>query len=415
MERNNQTKHVEAAIFTKSQSALWALPVTNRDRATEAWGAVLAMALCVSVLIASEFMPVSLLTPIASDLGVTEGRMGQAISISGIFAVITSLFVSGLTRRLDRRVVVTSFSLVLLVSGGIVTFAPNYVVLMIGRALLGVAVGGFWSMSTAIVMRLVREDAVPKGLAMLNAGNAIAATISAPLGSLLGDHIGWRGAFFTVVPLALLALVWQWMSLPALPPRGDGQSRNVLSLLRRRQVALGMSSMLFLFMGQFALFTYLRPFLEMVTELPVSSLSLLLLFMGLAGALGTYLITGMLRARLFSILAAIPFLMALIAFGLIMLGTFSLATAAFLIAWGLLGTAAPVGWGTWLSRHLADDAEAGGGLQVATIQLAITMGAAIGGYLFDTAGWMSTFAFAAALLVGSSALAVAAWHAGRRT
>ena len=92
-------------------------------------------------------------------------------------------------------------------------------------------------------MRLVREDAVPKGLAMLNAGNAIAATISAPLGSLLGDHIGWRGAFFTVVPLALLALVWQWMSLPALPPRGDGQSRNVLSLLRRRQVALGMSSM----------------------------------------------------------------------------------------------------------------------------------------------------------------------------
>ena len=404
MKRNNHTKRAEAAILPMSQSALWALPVTNSESPKEAWGAVLAMALCVSVLIASEFMPVSLLTPIATDLGVSEGRMGQAISISGIFAVITSLLVSGLTRRLDRRLVVTFFALALFISGGIVTFAPNYGVLMIGRALLGVAVGGFWSMSTAIVMRLVPENAVPKGLAMLNAGNAISATISAPLGSLLGDYIGWRGAFFIVVPLALLALVWQWISLPSLPPRRGDRSRNVLGLLRRRQVALGMGSILLLFMGQFALFTYLRPFLETVTGLPVSSLSLLLLLMGLAGALGTYLITGMLKARLFSILAAIPFLMALIAFGLIMAGTSSLTAAVLLIAWGLVGTAAPVGWGTWLSRHLADDAEAGGGLQVATIQLAITMGATIGGYLFDTAGWLSTFAFAAALLVGSSAL-----------
>ena len=414
MEQSHSIENGEAVALTKSQSALWALPVANTDRPTEAWGAVLAMALCVSVLIASEFMPVSLLTPIATDLGVTEGRMGQAISISGIFAVITSLFVSGLMRRVDRRLVVIFFALVLFVSGGIVTFAPNYGVLMIGRALLGVAVGGFWSMSTAIIMRLVPEDAVPKGLAMLNAGNAISATIAAPLGSLLGDYIGWRGAFFTVVPLALLALAWQWMSLPSLPPRGDDRSRNVLGLLRRRQVALGMGSILLLFMGQFALFTYLRPFLEMVTGLPVSSLSLLLLMMGLAGALGTYLIAGMLKARLFCILAAIPFLMALIAFGLIMAGMSSLATAVCLIVWGLLGTAAPVGWGTWLSRHLADDAEVGGGLQVATIQLAITMGAAIGGYLFDTAGWMSTFAFAATLLVGSSAMAAATWHASRR-
>ena len=68
-----------------------------------AWGAVSSMALCVAVLIASEFMPVSLLTPIAGDLGLTEGQAGQAISISGLFAVVTSLFVAGLTRDIDRK------------------------------------------------------------------------------------------------------------------------------------------------------------------------------------------------------------------------------------------------------------------------------------------------------------------------
>ena len=83
--------------------------------------------------------------------------------------------------------------------------------------------------------------------------------------------------------------------------------------------------------------------------------------------------------------------------------------AGLLVVWGFFGTAAPVGWGTWLSRALRDDAEAGGGLQVAVIQLAITVGAAAGGLMFDAVGWWSTLALAMALLVGSSCAAWAAW------
>ncbi|MCS3450279.1 MULTISPECIES: MFS transporter [Bradyrhizobium] len=377
-------------------------------RPQAAWGAVFSMALCVAVLIASEFMPVSLLTPIADGLGISEGRAGQAISVSGIFAVVTSLFIADLAKRIDRKLVLTSFSLLLVVSGLVVTFAPDYAVLMIGRALLGVAIGGFWSMSTAIVMRLVPQNAVPKGLAMINAGNAIAATVSAPLGSLLGDHVGWRGAFFLVVPLALLALIWQWIGLPALPPRRREGSGNVFKLLLRRQVALGMAAIFLLFMGQFALFTYLRPFLETVTGVGVSTLSAILLLMGLAGVAGTWTIGQLLQERLYSILIGIPLVMALLASALIALGSVPAAVTTLLVGWGFFGTAAPVGWGTWLSRTLPDDAEAGGGLQVAVIQFAITLGAATGGVLFDALGWWSPFALGAALLLGSALAATAA-------
>ncbi|MCA1406707.1 MFS transporter [Ensifer sp. IC3342] len=373
-----------------------------------AWGAVASMALCVAVLIASEFMPVSLLTPIASDLGMSEGQAGQAISISGLFAVMTSLSIAGLTRNIDRKIVLSSFSLLLIVSGLIVTFAPNYAALMTGRALLGIAIGGFWSMSTAIVMRLLPDSAVPNGLAMLNAGNAIAATISAPLGSFLGDYVGWRGAF-ALVPLALLALIWQSLSMPSLPTRRRKAAGNVFRLLGRRQVALGMTAILLLFMGQFALFTYLRPFLESVAGYSVSALSLVLLSMGLAGVAGTWSISRLLTTRLYSIVIFIPLVMAAIAILLIALGSMKLPVAGLLIAWGFFGTAAPVGWGTWLSRVLRDDAEAGGGLQVAVIQFAITIGAAAGGLLFDWAGWWSSFAVAAALLLGSAMAALAAW------
>ena len=166
------------------------------------WGSVFALTLCVATLIASEFMPVSLLTPIASDLGVSEGTAGQAIAVSGLFAVLTSLSISSVTRGIDRRTVLLSLTLAMILSGVMVAFAPNTAVFMAGRALVGVVIGGFWSMSAATVMRLVPESQVPRALGLLNGGNALAVTIAAPLGSFLGQYIGWRGAFFAVVPLA---------------------------------------------------------------------------------------------------------------------------------------------------------------------------------------------------------------------
>jgi MFS family permease len=135
---------------------------TNPQPATASWGAVFALTLCVGTLIASEFMPISLLTPIAADLHVSEGRAGQAIAVSGLFAVLTSLSISSLTRGLDRRWVLLGLTLLMMLSGLMVAFAPTTSIFMAGRALVGVVIGGFWSMSAATVMRLVPEAAVPR-------------------------------------------------------------------------------------------------------------------------------------------------------------------------------------------------------------------------------------------------------------
>lgn len=373
-----------------------------------AWGAVFSMALCVVVLIASEFMPVSLLTPIAQDLGISQGQAGQAISISGFFAVLTSLLNTPLTGQFDRKKVLLGFSLLLTVSGLIVTFAHNGLMFMTGRALLGVAIGGFWSMSTATVMRLVPKNSVAKGLALINGGNALAATVAAPLGSFLGQYIGWRGSFFLVVPLAVLAFAWQWASIPAMRSEPSARSSNPFRLLGNSQVAIGMLAIMLLFMGQFAVFTYLRPFLETITQVSVTTLSLMLLLLGVFGVVGTYLIGALLQHRMYAYLIGIPLSMALVAGVLIAMGSSTLAVGFLLAAWGLVATPAPVAWGLWLSKTLPDDAEAGGGLMVATIQLAITLGAGLGGFMFDALGWWSPFAFGVAALAASAAFAWAA-------
>ncbi len=260
-------------------------------------------------------------------------------------------------------------------------------------------------MSAATVMRLVPKDQVPRALGVLNGGNAAATTIAAPLGSFLGQYIGWRGAFFVVVPLGAAVLAWQHFSLPAMPPDPQPRSGSVFRVLRRPGAPLGFSSMALLFAGQFALFTYLRPFLESVTRVDVSALSLILLGIGLAGLLGTWLISRVLPRKLFLLLVAAPLAMAVIAGALIALGAAALLTAIVLAGWGLVATAAPVAWWTWLSLTLSDDSEAGGGLMVAVVQLAITLGASLGGFLFDTRGYGAAFGASAAILALAALLA----------
>ncbi|MGH2419440.1 MFS transporter [Pseudomonas sp. C 49-2] len=368
------------------------------------------MSLAAFALVASEFMPVSLLTPLAADLQITEGQAGQGISVSGLFALLTSLLIAGVAARVERKRLLLALTVLMIVSGTVVALAPNYPVFMLGRALIGVAIGGFWSLSAATAMRLVPEPQVPRALAIVNGGNALATVIAAPLGSFVGGLIGWRGAFFCVVPVATLAAAWLMISLPSIKAQGVAKNSSLLHLMKRTPVALGMLAVSVFFMGQFMLFTYLRPFLEAVTQVSASGLSLILLVLGLAGFAGTLVIERFLKKSLFLTLGIIPLVMAGIALALVIFGSSTAITTLLLGLWGLVATAAPVGWWTWLSKTLPDDAEAGGGLMVAIIQLAIASGAIVGGLMFDLSGYQATFELSAAVL---SVAALLTWLATR--
>jgi len=371
------------------------------------WGAVLAMSLGAFVLVASEFMPVSLLTPIAADLHISEGQAGQAVSVSGAFALLTSLFIASLASRFDRKALLLALTLLMIASGTVAAFAPNYATFMAGRALIGVAIGGFWSMSAATAMRLVPDHHVPRALAIVNGGNALATVVAAQLGSFLGAVVGWRWAFFAMIPIAAIAFLWKLLSLPSMKAQ-QSKPRNAFKLLKRTTVALGMASVSLFFMGQFALFTYLRPFLESVTHVGASMLSVILLIIGVAGFVGTALIGALLKDSLYRTLVVIPVLMTLIAGALVAFGSSVMVATALLGIWGLVATAAPVAWWMWLARTLPNDAEAGGGLIVAVVQFAIMLGAVIGGALFDWYGYRATFGMSAALLTTAALLAMLA-------
>jgi predicted MFS family arabinose efflux permease len=370
-----------------------------RSSQRHAWSAVGSMTLCVALLIASEFMPVSLLTPIAHDLGATEGMAGQAISISGLFAVITSLLIATVSSRFDRRHVLTALTASMLVSLVLIALAPSFAFLMAARALLGITIGGFWSLSTATIMRLVPRGSVPKAMGILYMGNAVATAVAAPIGSYLGGVMGWRGVFWLLVPLTAASLAWQWLSLPSMPAQAAIPVTRVLSLLKRRHVAFALLGVMLTFGGAFATFTYLRPFLETYTHPTLAQLSLLLLGLGAAGFVGTYAATALLKHHLYRLLRGLPLALGAVTIAMLAGGHVLWTVALAMIAWGTLNAAVPVSWFNWLAEVVRDEPEAGGGLMVAAVQLAIMLGAALGGLLLDHFSVAATFVGGAALLL----------------
>lgn len=179
-------------------------------------------------------------------------------------------------------------------------------------------------------------------------------------------------------------------------PRG-----SALRLFRTPIIAIGLLACGLFFMGQFTLFTYVRPFLETVTGVSASGLSLILLAIGIAGFIGTTGVSPLLTARFYQTLITLPLLMAAIAGTLLLAGHHAWAVAILLSLWGMLATAAPTGWWTWIARTLPDDAEAGGGLMVAVIQLSIALGSTAGGVVFDRMGWQSAFGLSGILLLAA--------------
>jgi predicted MFS family arabinose efflux permease len=380
------------------------------DHQRNDWTAVYALALGVAGLITAEFLPVSLLTPMAADLHITEGIAGQAISITAVVAMVAGLLSVVATKHLDRRIVLLCFSILQILSNILVAIAPDFLTLTIGRVLLGIAIGGFWSMMAATAMRLVNEKNVPKALSVIFGAVSFATVVAAPLGSFLGGLIGWRNVFFLTAAYGALVLAFQFITLPSLKNNNPAHLGTILKVLKRPGIKIGLLATMFVFIGYATFFTYLRPFLEIVTGVSVNTLSVILLGFGIANLLGTALARFLLERSLKYTLIAAPMVMGLAVGCFLLFGKITLLTALFVAFWGMAFGCVQVGWPTWLTRSVADEAESAGALQITAIQLAITTGAATGGIFYDHTGPTGVFIYSTIITIIAAVVAAAAFR-----
>lgn len=364
------------------------------------WLGVASLTVVLFALVTSEFLPASLLSPIAADLGVSAGLAGQAVSATAIMGAIAAPTIGVLFPRLDRRTLMLALVALAVISNIVVALAPSYPVLLVARLLLGVAVAGFWSVSLALVAHLVSPARLGRGMTVVNIGVSAAMIVAVPVGTYLGAALGWRTVFLLAAAASLVAfvLVVFWLrSAPASPGAGG---RSLIATLRSRLVLYGLVGVAFAASGHFAAFTYIRPALERTDGVDATGLATFLIAFGVTGLVGNLLAGPIADRRLAPVVLFSP---GLIAVGAIVLaaGGQNVTTALIGVAlWGLGFGALPTSVQTWVARSAPRHLDAIGGLIVTVFQLAIALGAGVGGALVDGVNVQ------AALIVGGIAAAV---------
>ena len=379
---------------------------SEAEPAAPAWMAVFSLAMGVFGLLTAEYLPASLLTLMATDLGVSEALAGQAVTVTAVVALFAGLLAPGLTRGIDRRWVLLGFSTLMVASNLLVAVSSSFAVLLLMRILLGIALGGFWSMAAAVAMRLVPSALLPRALSIIFSGIAIGTVVAVPLGSYLGGLYGWRSAFFAAAAVGMVTLAFQSVTLPRLAPRRPARLRTVFEVLQRPGIAMGMFGCVLVHSGHFAMFTYVRPFLEGTTGIGPQGLSLMLLGFGVANFFGTLLAGRLLEHHPLATLVLMPALVGVAALALVLLPPSLPGQAVLLAIWGLAFGGVPVAWSNWVASAVPDQAESAGGMVVASVQSAIAMGAAAGGAVFSLGGSAGVF-IAAAVLMLLAALLIA--------
>lgn len=366
--------------------------VTYETPVSAEWLAVFSLTMGVFGLLTAEYLPASLLTPMATELGVSEALAGQAVTVTAVVALFSGLCMPVLTRSLDRRVVLLGFSALMIASNLLVAVSSSMAILLAMRGLLGIALGGFWAMAAAVTMRLVPTPLFPRAISIVFSGIAVGSVVSVPLGSYLGGLFGWRSAFYAAAAIGMVTLLFQLFTLPRLAPRKTtARLRTVLDVVLRPGIAIGMLGCILVHTGHFALFTYIRPFLESTADVGTDMLALMLLGFGIANFVGTLLGGWLMERSLRLTLVLMPTLVGIAGLGLVFLPVSGFGLALLVAFWGLAFGGVPVAWSTWVARSVPDQAESAGGMVVASVQAAIAAGAATGGIMFGLSSIVGVF------------------------
>lgn len=372
------------------------------DSRPAAWWAVVSLGLGIFTLVTSEFLPASLLSPMAEHLGVSEGVAGQLVTATAVAGIVAGPVIVALLPPIDRRWVMLALTALSIASNVVVAVAPSLALMLVGRALLGISLSGFWALSLAVVAQLVPTERLGRAMMIVNTGVSLATVAAVPLGAYIGEQLGWKVAFVGAAVAGGLTLLLQFAVLPRVEASERSGLRPLIDTLLTPVIGVGFIALALMVTGHFAAFTYVRPMLDRVDGLRPGTLALVLAAFGVATFAGNLLAGFLADRRLRVLLVAMPLVIAVTTTVLALAGGSLGVALAAVVAWGVGFGGVPTMVQTWLARVAPERLESAGGLTVSTFQISIALGAAIGGIVVDAIDVRATFVMAGvAALIGS--------------
>ncbi|WP_433411485.1 MFS transporter [Microtetraspora malaysiensis] len=383
--------------------------MTTRDRhphsTLRSWLGVSAITASLFVFLTTELMPVGLLTPISTSLSISVGIAGLMVTLYGVSAGLGVPFIVAWTRRVNRRVLLTTLLSILTLGNLITAISPNYPLVLATRLIMGFANGVFWAIGVSMAMRLVPERHASRAAAVAMSGISIAAVVGMPLGTALESLTDWRTTLLIWAGLGALVLLAVVATIPSLPSTNAVSAREVFGLpLKNVPLRLVLFTVVLFVLGHFGAYTFVRPFLEQSASATPLFITVLLVLYGAGGAAGNfiagYTVNKSLRGSFIAGLAGLVVSLLL----LLTVGHGPAGSIISLILWGVSFGVVQLCQLNMTQAAAPDTFEAAMSLNTMAYNTSIALGALFGGLFADHLGvtsvvWFGLALTAAALLL----------------
>ncbi|MDZ5648684.1 MFS transporter [Nitrospirillum sp. BR 11828] len=363
----------------------------------------------------TEFVIMGLLPDVAMDLGVSIPMAGLLISGYALGVVVGAPILTLTTGKLPRKVLLISLMGLFIVGNVLAALASSYTLLMAARIVASFTHGSFFGIGSVVAASLVPAERRASAIALMFTGLTLANILGVPLGTLIGQHFGWRATFWAVAGLGLVAAVAVAALVPPVAASEQGSLAAEVAVLKRPAVLVALATTVLGFGGVFLVFTYITPILEQAAGLSPTAVTSALLVFGLGLTLGNVL-GGKLADR-----ALMPTLVGVLALLGLVLAVFSVtmhnavASIATLFVWGMAAFATVPPLQMRVLEKAGDAPNLAASLNIGAFNLGNAGGAFLGGLVIDGGYGYEAVAFAGAAVAGGGLLlALLGWAQDRR-
>jgi MFS transporter, DHA1 family, inner membrane transport protein len=362
----------------------------------------------------SEFIIMGLLPNLADDFHVSIPKAGALVTGYALSVTLGAPLVAVATARLERKTALLLLMGVFTLGNLACAIAPGYNLLFAARVLTALCHGAFFGIGSVVAASLVPRNQRAQAIALMFSGLTLANVLGVPAGTALGQALGWRAAFWAIVPIGLAAATALFFLVPH-QPRGATGLLHEFRVLRQPQVILVMLMSVLTSASLFCVFTYVAPTLETITHISPHGVTLTLLLFGVGITIGN-LAGGSLsdwRPMAFMVGSLVALVVCLVV--LYFSEPFAIPAVAMILIWGAIQFAA----GAPLQSRIVDHASAAPNLASTLNQGAFNLGnatgASLGGIMLTAGFGYRTLPFASiALTLVTLVLALCAVRLDRR-
>ena len=214
--------------------------------------ALVALLLSTFAIGTTEFVIMGILPDVANDLGVSISAAGLLVTGYALGVAVGAPILTALTGGLSRKTLLLRLMILFVIGNTMCALAPNYTFLMIARVISAFAHGTFFGVGSVVASKLVSPDKKASAVAVIFTGVSLANIVGVPLGTFVGQHLGWRASFGIVSSLGTISILGIALLIPNISNKTTASFRQEIRILRKPQVLLTLLMTILSFVGVFA-------------------------------------------------------------------------------------------------------------------------------------------------------------------